>query len=423
MGRIRAIKQLVHDAVDLTVKLVEEGHESAARNVMRALGWIEPIAGPARLINEIRRASTSGVLGSVRLVNRTVERLLDAGLVDIDERAPSPIPMRSDAMGSGPWFVDSTIAALNGAVGDYLHRQTNELDLGMKLRHRDAYLALERDELAALITEPTPRCAIFVHGLGASEWSWCWNAVSNHGSPEVNFGTLLHDDLGYVPFFARYNSGRHVSENGRLLAAAVQRLHEAYPAPLEEILLIGHSMGGLVVRSACHYAQTEGRTWVERVRRVFSLGSPHQGAPAEKASHLAGAILHSIDLPSTRIPAELLRRRSSGIKDMRLGSVVDEDWLGRDPDALSADGCAEVPLLDSVAYHFLSATVTRDPEHPLGQLVGDILVRVPSASGPVMRGGDFAIRTRSYGGVLHHELQNHPDVYAQIRQWLSSSGV
>src|SRR5262245_14509062 len=121
MRRIRAIKRLLHDAVDLTVHLVEEGHESAARNVMRAIGWIDPIAEPARLVNELRRASTAGVLGSVRLVNHIVERLLDAGLDatagSIDAGDPSPVPMRSDAFGSGPWWIDATVAALNGAIG------------------------------------------------------------------------------------------------------------------------------------------------------------------------------------------------------------------------------------------------------------------------------------------------------------------
>ena len=130
-------------------------------------------------------------------------------------------------------------------------------------------------------------------------------------------------------------------------------------------------------------------------------------------------MLGAIDLPGTLIPARSLEGRSAGIKDLRHGNLVDEDWIGRDPDALVDGGRAEVPLLPDVAYHFVSAAVTGDPEHPLGRLVGDLLVRVPSATGPVVRESSFAIETRGFGGVLHHQMQNHPAVYAVIRDALA----
>ena len=117
----------------------------------------------------------------------------------------------------------------------------------------------------------------------------------------------------------------------------------AWPVAVEEIALVGHSMGGLVARSACHQAAEAGMALAGRVRHVVSLGTPHHGAPLKHGVHLAAHALHA--LPETRPFARFLRRRSAGIRDLRHGSLVDRDWEGCDPDALRAAACAEVPLL------------------------------------------------------------------------------
>jgi pimeloyl-ACP methyl ester carboxylesterase len=212
-----------------------------------------------------------------------------------------------------------------------------------------------------------------------------------------------------------------VSSNGRLLASELQRFVDAYPVPIEDLTLIGHSMGGLVVRSACHYASEEKRSWVDRVRHVVCLGTPHEGAPLEKLGNVVTGLLGAIDLPGTQVTARILEGRSAGIKDLRHGSLVDEDWLGRDPDALLEDAKREVPLLPNASYHFVSATVTRDPAHPLGHLIGDLLVRVPSSSGPRALERKFPIETSPFGGVMHHQLQNHPAIYAVVRRALTNA--
>jgi pimeloyl-ACP methyl ester carboxylesterase len=332
------------------------------------------------------------------------------------------VPMRSDALTSAAWVEDAAVALVNAAIGDTLGRRGNGLDEGMLLRAGDHYVAPEDVRMA--LSRPARRTVLFVHGLGTTEWSWCLEAHAYHGDPGATFGSLLERDLGVTPLWVRYNTGRHISENGRALAALLERLVPAYPGGLEELVLVGHSMGGLVIRSACHQASEQRMGWLGALRRVFCLGSPHRGAPLEKAGNVLTGVLGAIDHPATLIPARLLRARSSGIKDLRHGSLVDADWLGRDPDALLDDGArAAVPLLSEVAYHFVSSTVTEDPEHPLGQLVGDLLVRVPSASGPVVSEGHFAIDTRRFGGVLHHHLQNHPAVYEVIRDALAEGAA
>lgn len=435
MRRWRGLKALIHDAVDRTTELVEEGHESTSRTVMAVLGSIEPLAEPARVVDGVRRLTTAGVLGTIRAVNRGVEVVTDVAF-DAAEHATRmrhgeaaledpAVPMRSDAIKSAAWIGDAALGLVNGAIGDHLHARSNGLDLGMRFRAADGYVALERDALARALPAATAKVALFVHGLGTTEWSWCLEGLAYHGDATTSFGTLLAKDLGYTPIYVRYNTGRHVSENGRQLARELEALVSAYPIAIEDLLLVGHSMGGLVIRSACHYAQQEGLAWPARVRRVFCLGSPHHGAPLEKLGHLAAAVLGAIDTPGTRIPARILQGRSAGIKDLRHGFLVDEDWLGQDPDALALSrgdtAAREIPLLDHVAYHFVSATVTEDPDHPVGKLVGDLLVRVPSAHGTKCRHEKFPIETRHHGGVLHHQLQNHPAVYQQIRAVLEAA--
>lgn len=428
MSKWRGLKSLVHDAVDRTVDLVEAGHESGAR---AALGWLAlapGLEGPARAVDGIRRASTAAVLGTIRGVNRAVEAATDAALdaagVAGSREGGAPVAMRSDAVASGAVVADAAIGLLNGVVGDHLRERRNGLDLGLELRVRDRYLPPAGAPLVEALANAgaAPRLAVFVHGLGATEWSWCLGGLEFHGDATASFGTLLERDLGHTPVWVRYNSGRHVSENGRELAARLEALVEAWPTPVDEVVLVGHSMGGLVVRSACHYADAGGLAWVSRVRRVFCLASPHRGAALEKVGHVATAVLAAIDVPATQVLAKIARARSAGIKDLRHGSLVDGDWVGRDADALGDEGAADVPLLPGVAYHFVSATVTADPEHPLGRLVGDLLVRVESASGPRSTHDAFTIEATHHGGVLHHELQNHPAVYERIRRACAGEG-
>ncbi len=447
--RLRGLKALLHDAVDLTTELVADGFESTARTVKRVAGLVEPLAGPVEAIDALRQASTVGVLGTVRVVNQAVRVVSDLGLelaesladarvdvqadVQADVRADvqadvqaaasadeataaePALPMRSDALDSAAWLGDAALGLVNAVVGDHLHRRDNGLGLEMKFRLRDHYVPLTGAALTRLLPAASPRVALFVHGLGTTEWSWCLAAAAYHGDPAASFGTLLERDLGYTPVWLRYNTGRHISENGRQLAAELERFIAAYPVPIEELVLVGHSMGGLVVRSACHYASEQRLGWLAHVRRVFCLGSPHRGAPLAKLGQVLTSVLRAIDLPATRIPGRLLAGRSAGIKDLRHGALIDEDWLGRDPDALAAAEPCAVALLPQVTYYFVSATVTADPGHPLGRLIGDLLVRLPSSSGPLTRAGTFAIETRRFGGVMHHQLQNHPAVYEVLR--------
>jgi pimeloyl-ACP methyl ester carboxylesterase len=188
---------------------------------------------------------------------------------------------------------------------------------------------------------------------------------------------------------------------------------------VDEIVLVGHSMGGLVVRSACHYGERSEEPWVADVRHVFCLASPHLGAPLEKAANVAGWALGH--LPETRPFARIVNGRSEGIKDLRFGYLVEEDWKDADPDALLENNRHHIPFLSTATYYYVSATLSRDPHHPLGQLVGDLLVRFPSATGEGAKGEriPFHIDNGHHaGGLTHFHVLNDPDIYGQINAWL-----
>ena len=235
-----------------------------------------------------------------------------------------------------------------------------------------------------------------------------------------SYGERLHEDLGYTPIYVGYNTGLHISVNGRTLAGILDLLHDQWPVPVTELVLVGHSMGGLVARSACHYGAEEQHRWTDAVTRVVCLGSPHLGADLEKGVNAASWALAK--LPETRAIATFLNARSDGVKDLRYGACLDDDWRDADPDEFLRDRCREAPFLPHAIYHYVSTSVTPPL---LGMLAGDHLVRPKSAAGVgKSRRIPFAAdHGLTLTGLNHFDLLNHPLVYAKLREWLSQSAI
>lgn len=402
MRRWRGLKALVHDAVDGTVELVREGQGATHRAVLRATDAVPGVAGPARVVSRATRLGEAGTLGAVKAVNRVVEALTDVALdasVSGEEPPEPPVPLRSDVVGTAAWVADAALGAVNGAVGDHLHARGSALDLGMVLRRGDRYVTDDADVSGLVV--------VLVHGLGTTEWCWALDAEAWHGDPAATFGTLLERDTGAATLYCRYNTGRRVVDNGRALSVALDRALAG--RPVTRVVLVGHSMGGLVARAACRHAEQERHAWLRHLDLVVSLGTPHQGAPLARLGASVTAGLSGVDHAATKVLAKVLGNRSAGVRDLEHGDVS-----GLDPDATADPADRVVPLLDGVRYAFLAATLTSDPDHPVGAWLGDLLVRVGSASGPTSV-GTFALQTATFGGVAHHQLQCHPDVYAQVR--------
>jgi pimeloyl-ACP methyl ester carboxylesterase len=398
----RALARLAYEEFGGAPRGIGEVHRAVAGRVFRAVG---PSARPVQVLHDaIAARSYAAVQGGSALLARAAESALARGERGGGrELSTSP---RGSAM----------IAAAQGLRGDALERDGSVLHAPMALRVDGRPVPARPRELAEAYPQASGRLVVFVHGLMETEFAWGSGGVQDGDT----YGSRLSRDLGCTPLYIRYNAGRHISENGHSLAELLEDVVAAWPVDVSEIAVVGHSMGGLVARSACHQASLKGLGWVRRVRHVVSLGSPHMGAPLEEAVHLASAALGAV--PETRPFAGFLRRRSAGIRDLRRGSLVDEDWHGRDPEALRAVACAEVPLLEGVTHCFVAATLTRSPRHPIGRLIGDLLVLAPSASGRSRsRRIPFeAEHGMHLGGATHFALLNHPEVYERLKAWLSA---
>jgi pimeloyl-ACP methyl ester carboxylesterase len=252
--------------------------------------------------------------------------------------------------------LDQTLAVLNGLVGDYLARTDNGLATEMGCYRAGARVELDAAGLVRAYAEPTPRVAVFVHGLMCTESIWRFPDGSDYGAK-------LSAQLGITPVYLRYNSGLPLARNGAALDAQLQALVAAYPLPIEELILVGYSMGGLLLRCACHVASERGASWLGLVQRAIYLGTPHMGAPAERAGRALVGLLHAIPDPYTRLIGDIAALRSHGLRDLGDAKLHPSD---------------PVPLLPGIRHAFVAGSLASDPW--LAALLGDSLVSISSAT-------------------------------------------
>jgi pimeloyl-ACP methyl ester carboxylesterase len=397
---VEGLSELAGDAFAGTVERVQDMHEGVAGRVFDQIG---PLASPVRLLHD---GIARGVYETIRILASPAIRTSGRALAAT--RATEARSIEAQTRGR------IALGALNGAFGDSLATHGNTLALPMTVRSDDGErdVELTATDVREAFPDATGKLAIFAHGLCETDDAWRIG-----GERHVTYGDRLRSELGYTPVYLRYNSGLHISENGRRLARLIDDLIGSWPREVHEIVLIGHSMGGLIERSACHY----GGEWTEKVRHVFTLGSPHRGARLEQVANTAGAALSL--LPETRSLAKALNSRSVGIKDLRYGYLVDEDWAGQDPDAMLRDTGGDIPFLRTADHYFVCATLTHDPGAAVGRIIGDLLVLRASAWDHGGHGERLRFPVDNYrhvGGATHFDLLGHPAIYAQIKLWLTS---
>lgn len=374
------------DAVGQVIDIVESLHGK----VLQVVGW----------------DVTSGIAGSTyrraRATTAFAGRWIDARL---GVSAPAPGAQSSAAR-------ETVLAALNGVFGDLLAATGNPLAIGLQLRRHGCGLDIANAALAAAIPAATGKIALLVHGLCRSDLHW----RRNHH----DHGEALAKDLGYTPVYLHYNSGLHISANGREFAGLIERLVQEWPVAVEEVALIGHSMGGLVARSACFYGNKAGHAWVGKLKHMVFLGTPHHGVPLERIGNWLGATLGRSAL--TAPLARLGRLRSAGITDLRYGNLVDEDWHGKDRFEHEADQRRTIPLPRGVKCYALAGSTGRRPGDLRDRLLGDGLIPLDTALGRHPE----AARTLAFPeghtwivfGIHHLGLLGGGEVYDRIRGWL-----
>jgi pimeloyl-ACP methyl ester carboxylesterase len=397
----RSLRSLASAGLSGVVGMVRDTHGAVTDRVEAAL---PPAATP---VMADQRGVTSRVYAAVDVACRALPvgaATTAALLAEGDPPAPSASPAGRAAL-----------AAANGLWGDRIRDQHPVLSVPMAVRVNGSDVPLDAEAVAAAFPDATGDLVVFVHGLAEDDRSWDRQHAASPPYP-----ALLRDEHDLNPVVVRYNSGLRISENGRLLADLIEQLVGVWPIPVRSLSVVGHSMGGLVARSACHSSAANGAAWVSTLTSVVTLGSPHVGAPLEKVVNVADWLLRR--LPESEPWSRPLAARSVGVKDLRFGAVVDQDWLGHDPDELLRDRCTEAPLPPHVRTYFVVGTLTDDPDHPLGRVVGDGLVSRSSAGG-LGRTRRVAVDSDSaahLGGAGHLSLLNHPDVSRHLARWLSS---
>lgn len=395
---LRAAAQLASQATQGVINITEGVHQSVRRRLGLSSGASDEQA--SGLTGQIYQ----GIRGVAHIVGHGLDGALAALLPLVDD--PATHPEASPAR-------EAVLAALNGVLGDRLQSFGNPLAQPMQLRHHGATLSLEAGALKAQLGEQaSPHLLLLAHGLCMNDTQW---RRSGH-----DHGEFLAQALGCTPVYLRYNSGLHTSTNGRELALLLERLVAAWPVPLARITIVGHSMGGLVARSAVQVAREAGQRWPGLLRELVFLGTPHHGAPLERAGHGVDLLLASS--PHTAPFARLGKIRSAGITDLRHGHVLDADWQGRDRFGSSEDHRLPLPLPEGVACFTVAATLAGQRGPLAARLTGDGLVPLNSALGQHDDPARRLVFAKDSQHIVyrtgHLDLLSSPEVAAQVLAWL-----
>jgi hypothetical protein len=391
---LRGASRLAIDATVGLTSLVETMHH----NILRTPG----------VLGAKTQAPTNGITGLVYKSIRGATRLVGGGIDAVLRRFAARF---DDDARSSPQR-ETVLAVLNGVLGDHLEATSNPLATAMQWRREGRPLQLTRAALQAAMPAAHGKLLLLVHGLCMNDLRWQRNGHDH--------GAALAVDAGFTPLCLNYNSGLHVSTNGRALARQIESLRQAWPVPLSDVSILAHSMGGLLARSACHYGKAEGHGWLSRLSRIVFLGTPQHGAPLERGGNWIDAVLDAS--PYTTAFARLGKIRSAGITDLRHGSVLDEDWNRGDRFERSKRKPPVVPLPAGVACYALAASISDKSIPAARRLIGDGLVPVDSALGRhrnPQRDLHVPDDRRWVAHGLHHlDLLDDRAVYERIRLWL-----
>ena len=390
---LRGAGRLTVDAIKGIIDLVEAVHRT-----ILSLGGLIGGKGQKR---------TTGITGMVYrnirsttgLVGRSIDSLLSNLTFMVEDRDPSPER-------------DAVVAVLNGVLGDHLADKENPLAIPMQLKQNGKPLVLVDKSTLESVKTTLRKIVLLIHGSCMNDQQW-----NRQGH---DHGLALERDLGYAPFYLHYNSGLHISENGKKLADMLEVFMGELPVSAE-FTIIAHSMGGLVARSAYHYGEANGLGWLSCLKKLIFLGTPHHGAPLERGGNWIDNILEIS--PYSAPFSRLGKIRSAGITDLRYGNVVDGDWTGRDRFEPAGDQRLSVPLPVDIDCYAIAGTTANVSSKIGDKLIGDGLVPLNSALGRSKNPNLTLLFLESHQwigrNIKHLDLLNHQDVYEIIKKWLS----
>ena len=353
---LRGAAKLATEATTGLTDLVEAVHSRIAS--------VPGLPGPAD-------GRTRGITG---LVYKTIRGVTRAVGGSVDTLLGALAPMLATRPGAEPGLPsperEAVLAALNGVLGDHLAKTANPLAIRMALRCGGRALPLHREALATALPQAGDQLLVLIHGLCMNDLQW------RRGGHD--HGEALAASLGFTCVYLHYNTGLHVSTNGRALAGQLEQLLDQWPRPLARFAIVAHSMGGLLARSALHYGRAAGHHWPDRLDDLACLGTPHHGAPLERAGQGVDMLLSAT--PYAGPFGRLAKLRSAGITDLRHGNLIDEDWVGGDRFDSATDRRKAVPLSAGSRCYAIAGTLAQEGGLK-DKLLGDGLVPVASALG------------------------------------------
>ncbi len=303
-------------------------------------------------------------------------------------------------------------SVLNGVIGDYLEKNNNPLKIDMQFRHQGKAISLDPKNIRKAYPTINGKILLMVHGSCSNDLRWTRN--------EHNHGTTLAEELQLTPIHLLYNSGQHISTNGQAFNKLLEELIQHWPVPVEELIILAHSMGGLVSRSAIHYGQQEQQSWTKQLKKIIFLGTPHHGAPLEQVGNFLDVVLENI--PYAKPFARLGKIRSAGVTDLRYGNLIDEDWQDDDRFKMQSDRRNHVPLPEQVACYSIAGITGKSSTSVSSKLRGDNMVSVQSALGqhkkPSKNLNFKKENTWIAEETTHSELLSNGDIYDRIKSWI-----
>jgi len=437
-----SVSRALNSGLQRTTRQIEAVHGALSASAFGLLRRIPFVALPARIAEGIHDTIAGGVYSVVRHGGGA---LLDAA-ASVEEAALTPGAPTARRVGA-------VRAVINAVAGDQLAARGNPLAIPMAFYRAGQRLPLDAAALASVLSSVAPeknaaarqRIVVFLHGFGCDEGIWlggkasgsaaspataadsaaadsrgadsraadsafaavadpaAWALGDDADFAQAGIGERLAEELGLTALYLRYNSGLPLDENGRAFGELLAALVDAWPLPGPEIILVGHSAGGLVARCACEAVDDAGEwprwPWQRQTRMLICLATPHRGAPLEKVADLATQALALS--PLTASLGRSANERRSRIDALR------RDLTEARPGAATR----------GIAVRLLGASLSDDVEHPLGEWLGDGVVTLGGATHHPAPGD---VDSRRIGGVGHLALLRDERVYRQIREWIEA---
>lgn len=394
-SKLKGIARLMTDASVGLIDVVEAMHKRVVHPPFL------PSTPIQHLITNVAGIAYENLRWSTKLVGGGIEDLIGKTSSWIGEIQNSPNK-------------EALQAALNGVVGDYLVAHHNPLQIDMQFRYLGQTVSFGNENLMESYPNINGKILVLVHGSSMNDLQWERN--------DHDHGRALAKELNLTPIYLHYNTGLHISTNGQQFNQKLEELVAQWSVPVEEIVILSHSMGGLVSRSAIHYGMQEKNIWATRLKKIVFLGTPHHGAPLERIGNYLDAILETV--PYTKPLARLGKIRSAGITDLRYGNLIDEDWQNKDRFKINGDDREIIALPNHVTPYCIAAAMGKSTSPRKSKIIGDRLVDVKSALGKHKNSAkDLGVKKKHTLIAYEHshlDLLNSDLVYQKIKGWVDS---